>query len=68
MKKVAVIGLGYVGLISAVVLASFGHEVIGYDIDLKKIELLKRGLSPIKEPGLKEMLEQNSEQIGRAHV
>jgi UDPglucose 6-dehydrogenase len=54
--KVAVIGTGYVGLTTAIGLASLGHEVVGYDIDPSKVEQLKAGILPIYEPGLEQML------------
>jgi len=56
MSQVAVIGLGYVGLTTAVGLAKLGHRVLGYDIDQKRIALLASGSSPIYEEGLEEEL------------
>ena len=56
MSKIAVIGTGYVGLTTAVGLASLGHEVMGFDIDPTKIEKLKNNELPIYEPGLSEIL------------
>ena len=55
----SVIGTGYVGLVTAVGLADFGNEVIGADIDEGKIEKLKKGISPIYEPGIEEYLKRN---------
>lgn len=54
--KIAVIGTGYVGLVSAVCFAKLGHEVIGVDKDGSKINALKQNIIPIFEPGLKELL------------
>ena len=55
--RVAMIGTGYVGLSTGVVLAYLGHEVIGVDKDKGKIDLLRTGKSPIKEHGMEELLE-----------
>ncbi len=57
--KICVIGTGYVGLVTGVCLSDSGNEVVGYDIDEKKIEMLKSGETPIYEPFLKEMLIRN---------
>ncbi len=55
-KRIAVIGTGYVGLVSGACFAYLGHKVIGLDIDEEKIERLKRGEVPIYEPGLDKIL------------
>ena len=55
-KRIAVIGTGYVGLVSGACFAYLGHKVIGLDIDREKIERLKRGEVPIYEPGLDRIL------------
>lgn len=52
MANIAVIGSGYVGLVSGAALASFGHKVVAMDQDIKKIESLKKNIIPIYEPGL----------------
>ncbi len=54
--RVSVFGLGYVGCVSAGCLADLGHEVIGVDVNPKKLEMVRRGESPIIEPGLDELL------------
>jgi UDPglucose 6-dehydrogenase len=59
MKKICVVGTGYVGLVTAAGLADFGNSVIGVDIDVSKIEILKNGGIPIYEPGLSEVVERN---------
>ncbi|TKB27298.1 UDP-glucose/GDP-mannose dehydrogenase family protein [Desulfopila sp. IMCC35006] len=57
--NVTVFGVGYVGLVQAVVLADVGHNVCCVDVDEKKIEALKRGELPIFEPGLSELVLSN---------
>lgn len=56
--KVAVIGTGYVGLVTGVVLAQLGNDVICVDKDKDKVEKLRQGIPPIYEPGVEEMLKQ----------
>lgn len=60
-KTVAVIGTGYVGLVSGACIADFGNSVICADIDSKKIDLLRKGTMPIYELGLDEIVERNVE-------
>ncbi|MDA4126123.1 MAG: UDP-glucose/GDP-mannose dehydrogenase family protein [Thaumarchaeota archaeon] len=55
-QSVAVVGLGYVGLCSAVVFADRGFRVKGLEIDRKRVRMINRGSTPIHEPGLKGML------------
>ena len=55
--KIAVFGLGYVGMTEAACLAHQGHEVIGVDISDEKIATVNSGRSPIAEPGLDELIE-----------
>jgi len=54
--KVAVLGLGYVGTVTAAVLASNGHEVWGVDVDAGKVAMLGAGRSSLVEPGLDELV------------
>ena len=58
--KVAVMGTGHVGLVTCVTFASIGHEVVGTDVDVEKIELLQRGIPPFFEPGLEEAMRQEA--------
>ena len=57
--KVAVIGTGYVGLVTATCLAESGNEVVGIDKDARKIKTLESGVLPIYEPGLLELVQRN---------
>lgn len=61
MKKICVVGTGYVGLVSGACLADFGNNVICADIDKEKIDKLNQGVIPIYEPGLKEVVDRNVE-------
>jgi len=57
--KIAVAGTGYVGLVTGVCLAEVGHTVICVDVDEKKVESMKQGVSPIYEDGLEELMRKN---------
>ena len=57
--KIAMVGAGYVGLVTGVCLADFGHDVVCVDNDRTKIEALRRGEIPIYEPGLAELVKAN---------
>src|ERR1700754_621874 len=57
--RIAMIGTGYVGLVSGACLSEFGHEVVCIDKDPAKIELLRSGGIPIYEPGLDEVVAAN---------
>jgi UDPglucose 6-dehydrogenase len=59
MFKIAVAGTGYVGLVAGVCFAEKGHQVVCVDVDDKKIELMKSGISPIYETGLEPLLQKN---------
>lgn len=56
--RITVIGSGYVGTTTALVLASIGHKVIGYDVDSLKVEKLNKGILPFVEPGLEPLLQE----------
>ncbi len=57
--KIAMIGTGYVGLVSGVCFSDFGHEVVCVDKDPRKVEMLEAGKIPIFEPGLDQLLAKN---------
>ena len=60
MRHIAIIGTGYVGLVSGSGISDFGHKVICADIDEEKIKMLQTGKIPIYEPGLDELVERNT--------
>ncbi len=59
MKNIAVIGVGYVGLVTGVCLADLGNRVVCVDINEEKVESLRHGEMPIYEPGLEDLVERN---------
>ncbi|OKP57635.1 UDP-glucose dehydrogenase family protein [Bacillus cereus] len=61
--KIVVAGTGYVGLVTAVCLAEKGHDLTCIDIDDQKIDLMRKGRSPIYEPGLEELMIKNKERL-----
>jgi UDPglucose 6-dehydrogenase len=62
-RPIGVIGIGWVGLVTAVCFAEMGHSVVAMDIDAKKVRGLSRGRVPIHEPGIDELLERNRERL-----
>ena len=64
--RITLVGTGYVGLVTGACLAEYGNEVVCLDLDPGKIDLLKRGVIPIFEPGLEEMVRRNAA-AGRLH-
>lgn len=59
MKKITIIGTGYVGLVTGACLADVGHQVMCLDIDHNKISILQNGAIPIYEPGLFDVVQRN---------
>lgn len=66
MKKIGVVGVGYVGLVTAACFSDLGNHVTALDVDEKRVAGLKRGEMPIYEPGLEELVKRNVE-AGRLH-
>src|SRR5919108_5555855 len=62
-EPIGVIGVGWVGLVTAACFAELGHEVWARDIVPEKVESLRRGEVPIHEPGLGELVAKNAERL-----
>lgn len=61
--KIAVAGTGYVGLVTGVCLAEHGHNVVCVDVDEEKVAKMSKGISPIYEPGLADLMIKNMERL-----
>jgi len=60
MKQICVVGVGYVGLVTAACFADLGNCVVALDVDEQRVENLKKGIMPIYEPGLEELVKRNT--------
>lgn len=59
MRQICVVGVGYVGLVTGACFADLGNKVVALDVDEHRIQNLKRGVMPIYEPGLDELVKRN---------
>ena len=62
--KIAVVGTGYVGLVTGTCFAETGNKVICVDIDAAKVEKMRNGFVPIYEPGLEQFFHKNTKVVG----
>ena len=62
-EPIGVVGVGWVGLVTATCFAELGHPVVAVDVDAEKVEALRRGEVPMHEPGIDELLARNAERL-----
>lgn len=63
IRRISVVGLGKLGLTLAAVLADSGYQVRGIELDKSKVDAVNKGVTPIYEPGLKDLIRKNAERI-----
>jgi UDPglucose 6-dehydrogenase len=63
LSRLTVVGVGYVGLVTAACMAELGHDIVAMDVDTDKIKMLREGGVPIYEPGLTDLIATNRERI-----
>jgi UDPglucose 6-dehydrogenase len=61
VMKIGIFGVGYVGLVAGVCFADSGNKVMCFDVDKKKLDNLSKGISPIYEEGIEELIKKNLE-------
>ncbi|HZA20751.1 MAG TPA: 2-dehydropantoate 2-reductase N-terminal domain-containing protein, partial [Actinomycetota bacterium] len=62
-EPIGVVGVGWVGLVTATCFAELGHPVVAVDVDAEKVDSLRRGEVPMHEPGIDELLARNAERL-----
>ena len=63
IMNIVIIGMGYVGMVTSVVLTGQGNSIVGTDIDRKKIRMLRNGEVPFFETNLKKLMEKNKDRL-----
>ena len=66
LQRITVCGLGKLGTCVAACLAARGFEVVGIDIDRQKVESLRKGVAPVQEPKLQEMIDASEDRLNAA--
>jgi UDP-glucose 6-dehydrogenase len=56
VSRISIVGTGYVGLVTGACLASLGHDVTCVDVDVERVDAIRRGVVPFHEPGLDQLV------------